>query len=308
MQRRHEFISSLKQAAADAPTPLYQIVEARTIVILTTPSFATWIEDADFVGHMVHILNNKCPNIEYVRTTVAVVDGLFPPRQADVSGPVTQSAEGFSFMITSDDTPAAPPISLKALSDIYAEPSSSSGLRFNFMRRDQDTRIKKRAALTEMVVPLANTLFRNGRKSTLIVANWVKDENAIDRFRTTSLEYRETAAVRTEGFQVPAYMKLPLDELTKPRRIVAGLGNIVRQLEGDKGEPLPASTELEESVVTYLTAKYLPQQQVSVWALVVPEEEMLAHMKKSPDNRVPWHFIRSSRAGLHRVCKLLLWS
>lgn len=273
-------------------------------MILTTPSFATWIDDADFVGHMVCILNQKTPNIKHVQTTVAVVDGLFPPRQTDASSPVPQSAEGFSFMITSDDATAAKPSSIKALSDIYAESCLSSGLRFNFIRNDVDTRIKKRIALIEMIVPLANTLFRNGRKSTLIVANWVRDENAMERFRTTSLEYKETSAVRTEGFNVPSKIDMPLDELTKPRRIVAGLGNIVRQLEGDNGEPLPASTELEKSVVSYLTAKKLPQQQVSVWALVVPEEEMLAHQNKSPGNQVPWHLIRSSRAGLHRVCKL----
>jgi hypothetical protein len=62
--------------------------------------------------------------------------------------------------------------------------------------------------------------------------------------------------------------------ITEPRRIVSGLGNIVRQIEID-GKPTPASSELETAVQQVINrrAKSNPDvatKTIAVWALVIP--------------------------------------
>lgn len=300
VQTKDEFFRSLQRAASDVPQPHRSDEEDRTIVILTTPSFATWIEDVDFLGRVVNTLSKGCDSLNHLETTAAVVDGLRPAREAADQGATSQSAEGFSFMITSRKS-SAQPCHLEILRGLAANPDTFSGLRFNFLRPS----FTDKHALLQCTVPLANTLFSNGRTSTLLVGRWIKD--LPNKFVSHSLEYKEAYTVFTEEFRFSqSSSQIPLEGLTKPRRIVAGMGNIVRQLEGDGGKPLPASTELEESVVAYLNKRNLPQQQVSVWALVIPESVLRKGRVESidPSRLWPLRYILQKKASLHRVCKL----
>lgn len=297
VQTKDEFFRSLERAALDVPQPHRSVEEDKTIVILTTPSFATWIEDVDFLGRVVNTLSTGCDSLDHLETTAAVVDGLRPAHEAADQDAASQSAEGFSFMITSGKSSAQPP-HLEILRGLAAKPDPFSGLRFNFLGPS----FTEKHALLQFTVPLANTLFSNGRTSTLLVGKWVKDLQ--NNFVSHSLEYKEAYTVHTEEFRFSqSSTQIPLEGLTKPRRIVAGMGNIVRQLEGDGGKPLPASTELEESVVAYLNKRNLPQQQVSVWALVIPGC-VLREGGVDPSRLWPLRYILRKKASLHRVCKL----
>lgn len=300
-QTKDEFFRSLQRAASDVPQSHRSVEQDRTIVILTTPSFATWIEDVDFLGRVVNTLSKGCDSLDHLETTAAVVDGLRPAREAADQGAASQSAEGFSFMISSRKSSAQPPPHLEILRGLAAKPDPFSGLRFNLLGPS----VTDKHALLQCTVPLANTLFNNGRTSTLLVGKWVKDLPS--NFVSHSLEYKEAYTVYTEEFRLSqSSTQIPLEGLTKPRRIVAGMGNIVRQLEGDDGKPLPASTELEESVVAYLNKRNLPQQQASVWALVIPEWVLGKGRDESvdPSRLWPLRYILTKKASLHRVCKL----
>lgn len=48
------------------------------------------------------------------------------------------------------------------------------------------------------------------------------------------------------------YSRLPLKPLTMPRKILDGMGNILRKLESTDGEPTGASRELEKAVANYI--------------------------------------------------------
>lgn len=138
----------------------------------------------------------------------------------------------------------------------------------------------------DVTVPLANTVFQNGRRSTLFASRWLKEPNHslvhnITRQKQTQLiAPRGSSVAHTAAF-------LPLMPLTAPRKILAGLGNILRQVEVD-GSPSPASKELEVLIPQIFDARsnrYGPTSSgpIGVWAWVIPphvvEKERLSHLK-----------------------------
>lgn len=67
----------------------------------------------------------------------------------------------------------------------------------------------------------------------------------------------------------PLKTSLPLRALTPPRRIAAGLGNILKQLDSD-GAAVGASRELEKAVTEYVGAQEPNAGGVSVFARLTP--------------------------------------
>lgn len=127
----------------------------------------------------------------------------------------------------------------------------------------------------DVTLPLANTLFKNGRLSTLLVSRWQYDaageafvaiEGPVER---TNIVVNILESVST---QIPRSF-IPAVPLTPARPIVNGLGNIVRTIDfgGEEGIG-PASRELESTVTKYLDAKGYGNTTIDVWALVVPPE------------------------------------
>jgi len=83
-----------------------------------------------------------------------------------------------------------------------------------------------------------------------------------------------------KSIQSHTNVSVPLVPITRPRRIAAGLGNIVRQTEMD-GKPSPASRELEVVIPRILKARDRATSTavagpVTVWALVAPREAVEA--------------------------------
>lgn len=101
------------------------------------------------------------------------------------------------------------------------------------------------------------------------------------RYEMDAFGRMKTIAVQEKAHQdfhvvtgTGAYFKsrIPLIPLAPPRKIVAGLGNIVRQVEID-GVASPASKEIEELIPKYLS-KRSRQDPAGVWALVIPPHVM----------------------------------
>lgn len=125
----------------------------------------------------------------------------------------------------------------------------------------------------DVTLPLANTVFQNGRRSTLFASRWLKKPGHSLVHDIT--RQKQTQRVGPRGSSVDqAASFLPLLPLTAPRKIVAGLGNILRQVEVD-GSPSPASKELEvliPQVFDVRSERYGPSSSgpIGVWAWVIP--------------------------------------
>ncbi|RDW73966.1 hypothetical protein BP5796_07408 [Coleophoma crateriformis] len=152
-----------------------------------------------------------------------------------------------------------------------------------------------------VTMPLANTLFTNGRYSTLLASKWKVDGTSVQLLQ--SMEKKNQVVV----VESPSPLSRPIATessraipLTLPRKIVSGLGNIVRQLDFGTEGAGPASKELEANVHSYLTAspKFqvpLIDDKLGVWALIVPKHCAKEFLKSSPTEL---HFDKEIFRGL----------
>jgi len=131
----------------------------------------------------------------------------------------------------------------------------------------------------EVDVPLANTTFVVGRDAVSMI---------IDFKKSGEQPFRETSSVDTQNITVSwpfsildggphdgsLALSAPLLPLTVPRKILAGMGNVVRRISGSKTDAsgIPASSELEAAVTSFFQTTGLPPSSISAWALVAPPE------------------------------------
>lgn len=133
-------------------------------------------------------------------------------------------------------------------------------------------------------LPVANTLFQNGKTSTLFAQRWnlqfskeSTSEHVFSKKVWLPQQVVEMGAVfGDEG------MRLQFDHLvyshlvpiTPARTITAAVGNIVRKISvGDVStEAAPASEELERAISTAIQQGQIPAQQAGVWALIRPQK------------------------------------
>ncbi len=131
----------------------------------------------------------------------------------------------------------------------------------------------------EVTLPLANTVFQNGRRSTLYASRWdVRDGGSVAlRMKDPKI----TQQIAAKGDSVDQALSIiPLLPLTPPRKIVAGLGNIVRQVEVD-GSVTPASRELEAIMPSIFEERAQREpisspRPIGVWCWVIPPHVMEA--------------------------------
>lgn len=128
----------------------------------------------------------------------------------------------------------------------------------------------------EVTVPLSNTVFDNGRPFTMFASRWQRQPGSQLKL-TQSAEKERQLVVPTFSGDASTGISAPLLPITLPRKIVAGLGNIVRQVDID-GKPASASKELEAVIPELLHARSSHSSSESttpgpmgVWAVVVPE-------------------------------------
>jgi len=136
------------------------------------------------------------------------------------------------------------------------------------------------AAVRTLDLPLANTVFLNGRTSTLHAQRWSinpsqgsggwlgREKHKFLGRQTISL-FPSTTTPHVPHLEMPAYF-LP----TQPRVIESSMGNIIRRFRATKTDmnypnPIPASTEIEKTLpnwTCHLKATF------EVWAHVIPHE------------------------------------
>lgn len=254
----------------------------------------------------------RAPNSD-VTALVAVVDGLPPGKHEEME----KTTEGFAFMSCDHRV---------VLPELWRNDNIAAGYQSDHPRPSIIFRVRPNSSIEgglDIGVPLANTMFRNGRTSTLFASKWNRN-GATDMFeRIQQVEKRSaTICPASSSSIVPLHLEIPLVPLTPPRRVVSGLGNIVRQVANAEGNVVSASQELEASVDSYLEKRSLNKQTVTVWALIIPNSIIMdktgeAILAADPKQiRASWtdmldssmrsyvgHWLQQGRGTtLHRVC------
>lgn len=148
---------------------------------------------------------------------------------------------------------------------------------------------------SDLTLPLANTLFKTGRLSTLLVSRW-EYEPSKDAIRAIKEPVERSNAIINifpdVVHQLPKSF-IPAVALTPARPIVSGLGNIVRTIDfgGEEGIG-PASRELESTVTKYLNTMGYGNTTIDVWALITPP--VSGSTEATPD--APVHPLKSLTA------------
>ncbi|TID18392.1 hypothetical protein E6O75_ATG06468 [Venturia nashicola] len=264
-------------------------------ILLFTPSFAQSLAyDPQFLSTVLNRLLEKLPDFythgpgsKSLQVAVAVVDRL--PRRSARSGlkPTMSDhgSEGLSYLVSAipeldvtGDTDALTRSNVdetKTLSVLIGDAQGSRVIETQESETStvpantENDEVSKKYKI-EVQVPLASTVFQTGQPSMLSLSSWAWN-NAGHRF---ILEQKSTESPSHVSFKFPflyaSVVTMPLIPLTPPRKIIAGMGNVIRQIERDT-EHITASQELEPAVSSYFIAKDVPPSAVNVWALVIPE-------------------------------------
>ncbi|KAE9962795.1 hypothetical protein BLS_010008 [Venturia inaequalis] len=264
-------------------------------ILLFTPSFAQALAyDPQFLPKVLNRLFERLPDFyqhgpgtRSLRVAVAVVDRLpmrNTLREKKAPNLTDHGSEGVSYVVSAipelgltSETPAFTRSSLdeaKTLSlligdaqesEVLGAPESETSTVPVNMQKIETTKKYN----IEVQVPLASTVFQAGQSSILSLSSWAW-RNADGRY---ILEQKSTESPSHVSFKFPfahtSFINTPLIPLTPPRKIVAGMGNVIRQVERDT-EYITASQELEPAVSSYFTAKDLPPSAVNAWALIIP--------------------------------------
>lgn len=132
-------------------------------------------------------------------------------------------------------------------------------------------------------LPLANTIFSNGQRSTLLAQRWtdVRTPDAKSQWiRSKQIHLPKQSLILTQitdnaqNTLRPHQPYYPV--LTAPRKIISCMGNIIQSLErdGNSGQTMPASEELEKAISGDPFQRFVqdPAMEFEIWAQVVPKE------------------------------------
>ncbi|KAI8630430.1 hypothetical protein F5Y19DRAFT_46486 [Xylariaceae sp. FL1651] len=232
-------------------------------VILASRDFTSWLEDETFMSKFLETLFKPMSDVQANYTNLSVLYGI-----TDSLSPYQQSGEhhsGFSILCGQTENILPGLWEKEGFSNTNLDSTSCVSFKTNPLAGDTKT--------LEVTLPLANTVFQNGRRSTLYASRW--DYSSEGSFALGLKSPKTTQQIAPQGISVNHTTSIiPLLPLTPPRKIIAGLGNIVRQVEVD-GSATPASKELEalipaifeERTQSDLTSSTRP---IGVWCWVIP--------------------------------------
>lgn len=240
--------------------------ENQALIILATPNYASWLEDSSFINQILHKINKTSSwNGDFRReidVVCACVDGLAPTPEEIPVYREKPAIQGFSFLYGRRELLLPDWTKDELISSTFTSPSLLSSITFSEGLQ---------SGAYDITVPLATTLFRNGRHSTLLVSTWWQDSaNSFERIGEPLERKNVRIQVSQSEFKKDFDTYIPIVQLTPARRIVNGLGNIVRRLDFGDGIVGPASEELEERVNSELALN--PRTKPEVWALIVPAD------------------------------------
>lgn len=154
----------------------------------------------------------------------------------------------------------------------------------------------------EVGLRLANTVFINGKESTLfgVCRSYDEDAGAYTLDRKLDLT---SCVVTSASTTIFPELALPLHPVTERRRVITSMGNILRQVakstDPTSVDPMPASSELEKELPRFIEENNILDQRVSVWALVEKPDLVITGHSSDSQDRVAQSLRRGGK--LHRV-------
>ncbi|KXX73977.1 hypothetical protein MMYC01_208753 [Madurella mycetomatis] len=266
----------IKSKPGDAQRKKSSVIDAQrdkrgdAMVILASRSLASWLEDTTFVSQLLERFNLAGTSVSEpgkIHVLSAAVDEV--PR-FDRRRNFYASSEGLSILCgrLGNDLPSP-------WSEEEVKAGAQPCLEFRLPQVSYTGPL-------DVDIPLANTVFSNGRSHTLFASLW--EANGAQGLRLVEKVEKTRQRIFTE--QTSSEKRLlskgivacPLVPLTNPRKITAGLGNILRKIDIN-GESAPASRELEAIIPLLLEQRQkqfgqnddpLAAGPVGVWALIMP--------------------------------------
>ncbi|KAK3383795.1 hypothetical protein B0T24DRAFT_543599 [Lasiosphaeria ovina] len=241
-------------------------------VVLASGGLASWLQDEAFMSRLLSPLASGSASLNVLSVAVHGI-----PRRRHGPGPPFSSSEGLAVLHGSLDglLPGLWSVSAADAHQATGDASCQPSLEFHTAPFDGDARP------LQVTVPLANTIFSNGRQHTMFASRWHTASGGAALPQIAGVVEKMTQSIlvpRALGAgagSATSTVAVPLVPVTEARRIAAGLGNILRQVEIGV-TPMPASKELESVIPKLLDArsKQLGDQAagpVGVWALIYPE-------------------------------------
>ncbi|KAI0391152.1 hypothetical protein F5Y17DRAFT_22848 [Xylariaceae sp. FL0594] len=233
------------------------------LAVLASKEFAGWLEDADFMSTFLKTLlksESATPaDGSSLNILSGVTDGI---SSSDMSH---DPRPGISVLRGRTDTILPGLWAEGDFENVTTDSVSAVSFATNPLARNTGT--------LKVTLPLANTVFQNGRRSTLFASRWDVGNDGSLNLRTRGAKAMQQ--INSIGHSVNhTSSTIPLLPLTPPRKIVASLGNIIRQIEVG-GSATPASQELEAIIPKIFEerARHSPSatpKPIGVWCWVIP--------------------------------------
>lgn len=234
-----------------------QGAQSTSLVLLASRDLASWLEDREFMSDFLGSLQlsqNDVKGKATVDVLSGVTDGLAHQRWYKHKPP----ASGISVLLGNENI--LPRLWEQEDTESSRDPDRAASVSFSAAAAGNPHN-------SNITIPLANTIFQNGRRSTLFATRYETDSTG--HAAATLMREKTHQDIEITTSEGPNFSTLvTLIPLTPPRKIVAGLGNIVRQVEVN-GKATPASKEIE-ALIPQLLGKRQSQSPVGVWAVVVP--------------------------------------
>ncbi len=316
---KHITLSRLQKAAAIdrlreclAPDPFPPVLSAArgsqdAAVILVSRSLAPWLADDVFISRVLDAAKfSSFPGERELSVLAAVVDEVpcFDPR-TDSFG----SSEGISVLLD-DAKHLMPRLWLSAgppTTPQQAQQAQQASLDFHLR---QTPRLK-------VTVPVANTLFTTDKPHVLFASRWLAGQTHGLKLVEKAEKTKATLHIRHRRNEKPARLLANLIPVTRPRKVLASLGNILSKIEID-GQPAPPSQELETILPALLKARRErlhgsspdgpPPASIGVWALTTPKKALFAYGKYSKAEKQQygsWNLLLEAGCQLSKVCECI---
>ncbi|KAJ5728408.1 hypothetical protein N7493_004738 [Penicillium malachiteum] len=261
-------------------------------ILLVTPSLAHWLDPtSSFVSDFMTKFHQPSQETPSTRHAVAAVVDKIPnvaQSHSSSSESASEEYEGVSLLVIEGDNlkwKAEPP---RRIGDPAGEEPSLV------------VSVRDEGSAHAVGLRLANTVFINGKERTFLGMRFTAGDNGYVLDRCVGLT---NCVVTSSEASVQPELSLPLHPVTQRRRVITGMGNILRQLakstDPSSAEPMPASTELEKELPRYIEENNIADRRVSVWALVEKPDIEIAGQGSSTQDRLTKSLSQGGK--LHRV-------
>ncbi|ORY66321.1 uncharacterized protein BCR38DRAFT_339204 [Pseudomassariella vexata] len=278
-------------------------------VIFASPDFTSWLQDKEFMASFLKRLYSpqkldEKDDLFTLDVISGVADGLSPSKL------LGKPESGFSVLYGSQ-------VSLPDIfeTDTVASRGPDLASSISLVLKSD----KKAEPRHEITMPLANTVFQNGQRSTLFATRWFWHSGLRKSPVLSKIVEKQHQRILAK-LEMAQATYIPLLPLTPPRKIVAGLGNIVTKVNV-QGVVTTASQELEHLIPQLLDirsksdAAWTPGP-IGVWAWVIParvlesEKNLLFNLRvfqdhaSEPEEKLTQEATRGYRKLLSLGCRL----